>query len=206
MRPAPARASFSPRGVSSHCSPARVELEVERQQGDQDRAGDHARIAVDVAAQDQVPERAQARQRGQGGRGDDVDRRGPHPGHDRGHRERQLDAGDDLQAAHAHAAGGLHGVAVDLAHPDVGVGEDRRDPQDGEREGDVEQPDADEGGDEGDQRQLRDGPARVPDRDRDALAPAEVAEGHADRQRDQRATAPERRKVTLRCWPVRCST
>ena len=38
------------------------------------------------------------------------------------------------RAGHAHAAGGVDRVAVDLAHADVGVGEDRRDRQQGERE------------------------------------------------------------------------
>ena len=68
-------------------------------------------------------------------------------------RERQLDPADDLRAGHAHAAGGVDGVAVDLADADVGVGEDRRDREQHERERDVGEADAEEGDEERDQRE-----------------------------------------------------
>src|SRR3954453_17186164 len=96
------------------------ELEPEREQCDQDGPGDHALIPVHVSAEDQIAERAQPRQRGEGGGRDDVDRRRTHSGHDRRHREGQLDSTHHLEPAHSHAARGLHSVAVDLAHADVG--------------------------------------------------------------------------------------
>ena len=50
-----------------------AELERQGEQRDQDRACDHALVAVDVAAQDEIAERAHPGEGGQGDRGDDVD-------------------------------------------------------------------------------------------------------------------------------------
>ena len=124
---------------------------------------------------------------------------GSHPGHDRGHRKRQLHPEDDLETAHAHAAGGLDCGPVDLADPHVGVGEDRRDPQDGECERDIEQPHPDEGRHERDQRQLGHGPPGISEGDREAFPPAQVPEDHPGGQRDgdRRAERQERHLEVL---------
>ena len=70
---------------------------------------------------------------------------GPDPAHDRRHRERQLDPADHLELAHPHPPRRLDRAAVDLADADEGVGEDRRDPEDHQRDRHVEHADADEG-------------------------------------------------------------
>ena len=56
----------------------------------------------------------------------DVDRAGATPPKTSGRAQRQLDPADDLRAGHAHAAGRVDDVRVDLADADVRVGEDRR--------------------------------------------------------------------------------
>ena len=62
---------------------------------------------------------------------------------------------------------------------DEGVGQDRRDAQDREGDRDVDRPGADEGHEQGDQRQLGDRPAGVTGRDREQLAGAAVTEQDA---------------------------
>src|SRR4029450_9600641 len=54
------------------------ELDNECEQRDENRAGEHAVLAVHVAAQDQVAERDHSRKRSDRRRGDDRDRRGAH--------------------------------------------------------------------------------------------------------------------------------
>ena len=70
-------------------------------------------------------------------------------------------------AGHAHAARGVDGVAARPADADVGVGEDRRDREQGERDGDVPElrRGREERDEERDQRHARHGAADVGDRD-----------------------------------------
>src|SRR5215211_2926300 len=184
-------------GALQHQAPRRQEslhacerqLDHECQQRDDDRSCEDPLIAVDVAVDDEVAERQLSDQWPDRRRGDDVDRRRPHPGHDRRHGERQLHLAYDLAHGHPHAPGGLDRAGVDLPNRDEGVGEDRRDAQDHEGESEGEQPEAEEGGHEGDQGQLGDRPARVADRHRDELALSAVAEDEASgKGKDERGS------------------
>ena len=178
-----------PRGVSSRCRPARISSKVS------------ARSATTIAPAITPSSRTVAGPRirspsvltpasgADRRRGDDVHRRGPDAAHDRRDRQRQLDPADDLELGHPHPAGGVDGAAVDLAHPDEGVCEDRRDAEDRHRDRHVEVAGADEGDHQRDQGQLGDRAAGVADRDREELADAAVAEPEPDRQRDRVASS-----------------
>ena len=61
--------------------PGERELERQGEQGDQDRPGEHAVVAVDVAVDDEVAEGENAGQRRDRRRRDDRDRRPADPGH-----------------------------------------------------------------------------------------------------------------------------
>src|SRR5688500_15259270 len=71
--------------------PGEEQLDDEDEDGHQDRARDHALVTVDVAREDKVAEGDDADQRRDGRRGDHVDRRSAHAGHDRRSGERELD-------------------------------------------------------------------------------------------------------------------
>ena len=58
---------------------------------------------------------------------------GTEPGRQVGHRQRQLDPAEQLPAGQSHPAGGVPGLRVHLPHPGVGVGEQRRHREDGQR-------------------------------------------------------------------------
>ena len=75
------------------------------------------------------------------------------------------------RAAHAHGPGRLAHVGVDLAEADVGVGQDRRDREDRQRDRRRPVAEADRRHrEDGQQRQRRDGPADVGQRDDEAAA------------------------------------
>ena len=85
------------------------------------------------------------------------------------------------------AARGVDRLAVDLAHADVGVGEDRRDRQQRQHGDDVREAEAEERDEERQQRERRHRAADVRHRDREELAAADVAE--PQRRAGRRATA-----------------
>ncbi|CAO0834293.1 hypothetical protein SMICM17S_09676 [Streptomyces microflavus] len=133
--------------------------------------------------------RLTAGQGGEGGRGDQLHGGDPDAGEDQREGERQLHVPQHLAAAHAHAPGGPHDVPVHLAHPHVGVGEQRRHGEQDERDdrrplavrahgGEQQQDEDGEGGD---------GPADVGDVDGERTALAEMTEDQGDGQRDQAA-------------------
>ena len=86
-----------------------------------------ARDALGPPVDDEPAQPAEADDRPDRRRRDDVEDRGPEAAHDHRRGERELDVGEDLPLAHAHSAGRLDEVAVDLAQPGIGVDEDRRD-------------------------------------------------------------------------------
>src|SRR5215211_1031574 len=169
------------------------ELDRQREQRDHDRPGEHPVVAVDVAVEDQIAERLHADERRDRRRRDDRDGGRAHAAHQRRDRERKLDPGDDPRLGHAHPPRGLDRIAVHLADRHERVGEDRRDAEDQQRDREVDEADADERHHERDQRQLRHGPAGVPDRHGEQLALAAVAEPDPHRHRDhERARQGER--------------
>ena len=100
----------------------------------------------------------------------------------------------------AHPAAGVDHVRVHLPHAHVGVGEDRRDREQHQRERHVREPDAEVGDEERDQRQARHRAADVRDADREQLALAGVAERQPDRDRD-RACDADRGAAHLQVLP-----
>ena len=186
-----------PAGVTARWTAPRGQLGDDRQRGDDDRGAEPARRrrrpSTLMIGSPSVTHAGQRRDR-RGG--DDVDRRRLDAAEDQRQRERQLDPADDLRAGHAHAARGVDRVAVDLAHPHVGVGEDRRDGEQHERERHVREPDAEvERDEERDQRQARHGAADVGGVDREerrrgrcgrAAARAAARSAYAMRHRGER--------------------
>ena len=143
-----------------------------------------------------VDDDAQARRRppGRQRRGrDDLDRRGPEAGRDQRYGERQLDPGSTDLARTGPSAGRLDDVRVDLADADVGVGQQRRDREDCQRDDRRPVAEADRGGGEdGQQRQGRDGARDVGHGDGEAAAAARCGRARA------RAAAPPARRGTPR--------
>src|SRR5829696_3993201 len=72
------------------------ELDQGGEHRDDDRARQHAVVAIDAAVGDEVPKGGETHERGDGRRGEDVDGRGSNPGHDRRRGERQLNSQDHL--------------------------------------------------------------------------------------------------------------
>ena len=151
------------------------QLGQQREAGDEEGAGDHQPVVLLSEAElDQPAEPSTGDERGEAGGGDHLHGRRPDAGHDQRQGQRQVDAGDDLAPAHAHRLGGLPDVGVDPAEADVGVGQDRREGEDGQRDRGGLGAEADRAdGEEREQRQGRDGAAHVGDHDdRPAAAPA----------------------------------
>src|SRR3954447_17887021 len=164
----------------------KADLGGDRQDGDDDRGADLALAPVDREGHERVAERDHAHQRRDRGGGDDIDGRGLDAAEDQRQRERQLDRADDLAVRQTHPAGGVDGVAIGLAYPHVGVGEDRRDREQRERQRHVQELGArgEERDEQRDQRHARDRPPDVGRRDRQERALAGVAEDQPERERD----------------------
>ena len=79
-------------------------------------------------------EPAEAEDRAEGRRRDDLDGRRPDARDDHGERERDLDRRSTWRPGQAHAPGRLGELRVDLRDPRVGVDQDRRDPEDDHRD------------------------------------------------------------------------
>ena len=87
---------------------------------------------------------------------------------------------------HPHAAGGLDHIRIDVVDRDVRVGEHQRERQHDEREDDVRRPDPEDAESDRDHGQARQGAADVREVDRDERASMDVAEGDAQRDREQK--------------------
>ena len=104
------------------------------EQRDQDRPGDHLReVAHGQPVDDVATEPAEGDVRGDGRGRDHLQHRAADAADDQGQGVGQLDAQQHLAPAHAHAAGGVDDGGVDVAHPGVGAGEDRRHGEDHQR-------------------------------------------------------------------------
>jgi hypothetical protein len=101
------------------------------------------------------------------------------------HRQRQLDAREDLGAAHAHPSRGVDQLALDAVHGEVGVGDHRRHRQDHERDLDDREAEAEERVADREHDQARQRAADVAEIDDEERAATDVAEPRAQRDRDQ---------------------
>src|SRR5213592_4589934 len=94
-----------PHGVEGPPRRDEQALRGQRERGHEHRARDHLRRVLKAEPRrDDPPEPALPGHRRQRRRRDHLHRRGPQPGHHQRVRQRQFDAGEDLAAAHAHAA------------------------------------------------------------------------------------------------------
>ena len=92
---------------------------------------------------------------------DHEDGGGPDPREKKRQAERQLDTRDDLSLGQPHPPRRLDDVPVDAVHGEIGVRQDRRDPEHDECRGDVPEADAEPRDEETDER---DGRQRAADR------------------------------------------
>ena len=76
-------------------------------------ADDLADVALGKAVDEVAAQAAEAKDRGKGCRGEDLDGSGPDAGQDHGHRQRQLNARQQLALGQAQAAPRLDQVAID---------------------------------------------------------------------------------------------
>ena len=155
---------------------------------------------------------------GRQGRGrHDLDGGRPNSGHDERDGQGRLDGAEDLAAGQPHGLCRVPHVGIDLLHPHVGVRQDGRDGEHGQRQPTGEEPvplqrDGRLNGEQREQRQRRHGPERVGSVDGDQPTPAGVPEEHAepaserDRRDDHRRREfeliPEQGRNALRAGPV----
>ena len=198
----PRSAILMPAGVTARWSSGERGVGGEGDERDDDARRELARRAVDVRADDRAPERVDVGQRGDRRGRDHRHERDADAGHDRRQRERQLDLEGDLPPGQAVAARRVDRLGVDPADAHVGVGDDRRDRQQHEREADVEEADAEEGDEEHDQAERRDRAADVRGAGGEELVAADVAEPDAERHRDTPWRSASRRATSFRCIQV----
>src|ERR1035437_4962508 len=89
-------------------------------------------IAHGETVNEEPTEAAEANDRGDGGSGDNLQRRQTDPGHDQRQGTGELDVAQDFPAAHTHSRGRIASVGVDAFDARVGTGQDRWDGQDDE--------------------------------------------------------------------------
>ena len=182
------------------------ELDADAEHGDEHRpAVQHGVVLEREAVDDVAAQTTAGDERGEGRGRHRLDRRGAQAGEDQGARQGQLDAPKLLAARHAHAAGGVLDVRVDLPQSDVGVGEDRGDREQGKGEDGRKVTDADRFPRREDDQDAegRDRPAGVADVHREEAAPrprwpSQIPSGSATAQASSRAS-PE----ITRCWASR---
>ena len=175
---------------------------------DEQRAGHHRGLVLGAEAeQDDVAEAAAGDERRDRRGGDDLHGGEPDPVQQQRDGQRQLDPAHDLQRAEPDAARGLDDVAVDLAHADVAVGEDRRDReqhQGGDRRGRAEAERADR--EQHEHGEGRDGAADVGEVDRERAAAARCGRATARAARRSRRRCPRAAAVRPRCSTTRVGT
>ena len=120
-------------GTDAHTASQRG-VEDQRQCGDHQRADQRDVELAHLDAVDQVAaQTTEAGVRGDGGGGDDLQRRGAQPAEDQRQRVRHLDAHQHPGLGHAHRTCGVDDRAVDVGDSGVGSGQQRRDAQQHQR-------------------------------------------------------------------------